>query len=44
MASIRTLVLELFRRWKTDNLIAQMELFQDNFDELIKALKKIRFL
>ena len=44
LASIRTLALELFRRWKPKNLVAQMERFQDNFEELIEALKKIRFL
>ncbi len=44
LATIRTLVLELFRKWKPKNLIAQMERFQDNFEELIEALKKIRFL
>lgn len=44
VAGIRTLVLELFRRWKPKNIVAQMELFQDNFEELILALKKIRFL
>jgi len=44
MASARTLVLELFRRWKPSNVIAQMERFQDCFDELIGALRKINFL
>ncbi len=44
LAGFRTLVLELFRRWKPDNVVAQMERFQDDFDELIGALKKIRFL
>ena len=44
MATIRTLALELLRRCKPDNMIAQMERFQDNFDELIQTLKKIRFL
>ena len=44
MASIRTPVLMLLRQWNPKNLIAQMEYFQDNFDELIAALKKIRFL
>lgn len=44
MASIRTLVLHLLRRCNPRNLIAQMERFQDNFDELFYALKKIRFL
>lgn len=44
MASIRTLVLDLLRRWNPRNVIAQMEQFQDNFDDLFHALKKIRFL
>lgn len=44
MASIRSLVLELFRRWNPDNVVAQMERFQDHFDELIEALKEIKFL
>ena len=44
MVSIRTLVLELMRQWKPKNMIAQMEQFQDNFDELIYALRQIRFL
>jgi hypothetical protein len=44
MATLRTLVLELLRQCKPDNMIAQMERFQDDFDELIETLKKIRFL
>lgn len=44
MASIRTLVLELMRHWKPQNVIAQLERFQDDFDELIQALRRIRFL
>jgi len=44
MASIRTLVLDLLRRWNPSNVIAQLERFQDNFDELFDALKEIRFL
>lgn len=44
MASIRTLVLELLRKWKPKNVVAQLERFQDDFDDLIYALKKIRFL
>lgn len=44
MATIRTFVLEILRLCKVDNMIAQMELFKDDFDELIRTLKKIRFL
>lgn len=44
MASMRTLVLELSRRWKPTNVVAQMERFQDNFDQLIEALQKVKFL
>lgn len=44
MAGLRTLVMELFRQWKPKNIAAQMELFQDNFNELIFALKRINFL
>lgn len=44
MAGLRTLVLELFRQWKPKNIVAQMELFQDDFNELIFALKRINFL
>jgi hypothetical protein len=34
----------LFRLWNTKNRVAQMEQFQDDFDELIKALKNVKFL
>ena len=44
MTGFRTLVLELFRKWKPDNIIAAMERFQDNFEDLISALKEIKFL
>lgn len=44
MASIRTLILELFRVWKPANVTAQLEHFQDEFNDLIGALVKINFL
>lgn len=44
MTGFRTLVLDLFRRWKPDNIIAALERFQDNFEELITALKEVKFL
>ena len=44
MAGLRTIVVELFRQWNPQNIVAQMELFQDDFNELIFALKRINFL
>ena len=44
MASMRTLVLELFRKLKPASIAATMDLFQDDFDAMVKALKGIRFL
>ena len=44
MASLRTLVLALLKKTETKNNIAQMELFQDDFGELITFLKKVDFL
>ena len=44
MAGLRTIVMELFRLWKPQNIVAQMELFQDDFSQLIFALKRINFL
>jgi len=44
MTGLRTLVIELLRIWKPDNIIAKMEKFQDNFSDLISALRKINFL
>jgi hypothetical protein len=38
------LVIELLRMRKTGNLIATLELFQDNFTTLLEWLKKIKFL
>lgn len=44
LAGLRTLVLEMFRIWKPDNLTANLELFQDDFDVLISDLSRINFL
>lgn len=44
MANCRTLILELFRKSKPKNYIAEMEKFQDSFDELIDFLKTVNFL
>lgn len=44
LACARTLVLELIRHWKPKNVVAQLERFQDKFDDLVRALKEIRFL
>lgn len=44
LASMRTLVLKLFKQWKPKNMVAQMQLFQDDFDSLIAQLREIRFL
>lgn len=44
MAGLRTLVIELLRKLNPKNIVAQLEFFQDDFMELIKALKKVRFL
>jgi len=43
MASLRTLVLELLRLMEVKNNVAQLELFQDNFEQLITVLKDIGF-
>lgn len=44
MASLRTLVIELLRLMQVENKVAQLELFQDDFDELTTILKDIGFL
>jgi len=44
LANMRTLVLKLFQRWKPENMVAQMHLFQDDFDCLIRKLREISFL
>jgi hypothetical protein len=38
MASLRTLVIELLRLMEVENKVAQLELFQDDFDQLIGFL------
>ena len=44
MASLRTLIIELLRLMEVENKVAQLELFQDDFDQLITILKNIGFL
>lgn len=44
MASLRTLVIELVRKIQPHNIVAQLEFFQDNFEQLIIVLKNIGFL
>lgn len=44
MAGFRTLVIELLRLMKVENIVAQLELFQDDFKQLITILKNIGFL
>ena len=44
MASLRTLVIELIRKIKPVNIVAQLDLFQDDFDQLITVLKDIGVL
>jgi len=44
MAGLRTLVIELLRLMNVENKVAQLELFQDDFGELLAVLKNIRFL
>lgn len=44
MAGLRTLVIKLLRLMNVENMVAQLELFQDDFEQLISVLKKIGFL
>lgn len=44
VASLRTLVINLLLKNKPKNLIAQLELFQDDFNALILFLKRVNFL
>ncbi len=44
MASLRTLVIELIRQMNIPNIVAQLELFQDDLEQLITILKNIGFL
>lgn len=44
LASCRTLVIKLLKKTNAKNLIAQLELFQDNFLELLNWLRTINFL
>jgi predicted transposase YbfD/YdcC len=43
-ASIRSLVLNLIKRTKCKNIVAQLEEFQDDFEELIQWLRQVKFL
>lgn len=43
-ASLRTLVLKVINQDKPKNIVEKMELFADDFQEMIKWLKSIRFL
>lgn len=44
LASCRTLVIKLLQKTKAKNMVAQLELFQDNFLALMIWLRKIKFL
>ena len=44
MAALRTLVIELLIKLNVENKVAQLELFQDNFEQLITTLMNIGFL
>lgn len=44
MAGLRTLVIELLRIMNVKNKVAQLELFQDDFEQLFTVLKNIGFL
>lgn len=43
-SGLRTLTIEILRLLKPKNMVAQIELFQDNLKELIRALKMLNFL
>jgi predicted transposase YbfD/YdcC len=44
LASCRTLAIKLLNKVKTKNMVAQLELFQDDFHVLLLWLRKIKFL
>jgi predicted transposase YbfD/YdcC len=44
IANLRTLVLEIFRQLKPPSIAATMDLFQDDFNAMMTALKRIGFL
>jgi len=44
MAQARTLTIKLLKKTDGHNLVAQTELFLDNFTQLLNWLKKINFL
>ena len=44
MAGLRTIITKVLGKFKGENMTALLELFQDNFQELIKVLRKFNFL
>ena len=44
MAGLRTLAIKLLKFEKAKNMIAQLELFQDDFQSLMDSLRSFRFL
>lgn len=44
MAGLRTLAVKLLNFEKPQNMIAQLELFQDDFQSLMDSLRDFRFL
>lgn len=44
MAGLRTVVMALFGQWNPPNIVEKMQLFQDDFEQMILALKQIKFL
>ena len=43
-AGLRTLVISLLKKLDLENMTAQLEFFQDDFNALLKWLKSINFL
>jgi len=43
-AGLRTLIISLLKELKPENMVAQLEFFQDNFNALLDWLKCINFL
>jgi predicted transposase YbfD/YdcC len=43
-AIIRSLVLNIVKKTKCRNIVAQLEKFQDDFNELLRWLRQIKFL
>ena len=44
MAGLRTIITKVLSKFKNQNMTALLELFQDNFQELIRVLKLFNFL